>query len=253
MINPNLYKKPVAIDSVQHRELKLAHPVRDWSVAADVNAMFIATAEFGDACAEYPIVFVDAGKDAQSGKQQVAPIAVFGVLDKQNLYAEGGQWRAHYRPALLRAYPFGIARQDDQRVIVVMEEGYDGWSKTEGQPLFDAEGKPSEFLAGMRDQLEKLETEIQRTRLFGNLLIDAGLLQPMRFDATLPDGKTVSVDGFMTVDEKKLAELPDAKVLEFHKNGALGLIHAHQISLRHMRRLVEWHASRIAAGAPAAA
>ena len=251
MINPNLYKKPVAVDSVQHRQVKLAHPVRDWSVAADVNAMFIATAEFGDACAEYPIVFVDAGKDEQSGKQQVAPIAVFGVLDKQNLYAEGGKWRAHYLPALLRAYPFGIARQDAQRVIVVMEEGYDGWSQTEGQPLFDAEGKPSPLLAGMRDQLEKLETEIQRTRLFGNLLIDADLLQPMRFDATLPDGKTVSVDGFMTVDEKKLAELPDAKVLEFHKNGALGLIHAHQISLGNMTRLVEWHAERVAKAAKA--
>lgn len=251
MINPNLYKKPVAVDSVKHRNTRLAHPVRDWSVAADVNAMFIATAEFGDACAEYPIVFVDAGKDEASGKQQIAPIAVFGLLDKQNLYAEGGQWRAHYVPALLRAYPFGIARQDAERVLVVMEEGFDGWSQTEGQALFDAEGKPTEFMNGMRDQLERVETEIQRTRLFGNLLVDADLLQPMRFDATLPDGKTVSVDGFLTVDEKKLAALPDAKIVEFHKNGALGLIHAHQISLRHMRRLVEWHAARV--GQPATA
>lgn len=247
MINPNLYKKPVAVDSVKHRNLRLAHPVRDWSVAADVNAMFIATAEFGDACAEYPIVFVDAGKDEKSGKQQIAPIAVFGLLDKQNLYADGGKWRAHYVPALLRAYPFGIARQDEERVVVVMEDGYDGWSQTEGQALFDAEGKPTEFMTGMRDQLERVETEIQRTRLFGNLMVEADLLQPMRFDATLPDGKTVSVDGFLTVDEKKLAALPDAKVLEFHKNGALGLIHAHQISLRHMRRLVEWHAVRVGA------
>jgi hypothetical protein len=75
---------------------------------------------------------------------------------------------------------------------------------------------------------------------------------PMRFDATLPDGSTVSVDGFLTVDEKKLAELPDAKVLEFHKNGVLGLIHAHQISLRHMRRLVDWHLVRKQAAIAAA-
>jgi hypothetical protein len=102
---------------------------------------------------------------------------------------------------------------------------------------------------GVRDQLERVETEIQRTRLFGTLMVDADLLQPMRFDATLPDGSTVSVDGFLTVDEKKLAELPDAKVLEFHKNGVLGLIHAHQISLRHMRRLVDWHVARKQAAA----
>lgn len=244
MINPNLYKSPVAVDTVKHRNTKLAQPVKDWSVAADVNAIFIATAEFGDACAEYPIVFVDAGKDEKSGKQQIAPIAVFGLIDKQNLYAEKGAWRAHYLPALLRAYPFGIARQDAERVVIVMEEGYPGWSQTEGQALFDAEGKATEFMVGVRDQLERVETEIQRTRLFGNLMVDADLLQPMRFDAKLPDGTTISVDGFLTVDEKKLAELPDAKVLELHKNGALGLIHAHQISLRHMRRLVDWHLAR---------
>lgn len=252
MINPNLYKTPVAVDTLKHRSTKLAQPVQDWSVAADVNAMFIATAEFGDACAEYPIVFVDAGKDEQTGKQQIAPIAVFGLIDKQNLYAEKGQWRAHYLPALLRAYPFGIARQDAERVVIVMEESYPGWSQTEGQALFDAEGKPTEFMNGVRDQLERVETEIQRTRLFGTLMVDAGLLQPMRFDATLPDGSTVSVDGFLTVDEKKLAELPDAKVLEFHKNGVLGLIHAHQISLRHMRRLVDWHLVRKQAAAATA-
>jgi SapC len=245
VINPNLYKKPVAVDSVKHRDTKLAHPVRDWAAASDVNAMFIATAEFGDACAEYPIVFVDAGKDETSGKQQIAPIAVFGLSDKQNLYAEAGRWRAHYMPALLRAYPFGIARQDEQRVVIVMEEGFAGWSQTEGQPLFDAEGKPTEFMNGMREQLERLETEIQRTRLFGNLMVDADLLQPMRFDATLPDGQTISVDGFLTVDETKLAALSDAKILEFHKNGVMGLIHAHQISLRHMRRLVDWHLQRL--------
>ena len=67
----------------------------------------------------------------------------------------------------------------------------------------------------------------------------------MRFDATLPDGKTLTVEGFMTIDEKKFAELPDDKITEFHKNGVLGLIHAHQISLRHMRKLVEWHAQRL--------
>lgn len=253
MINPNLYKQPVPVDSVRHRQTRLAHAVTDWGVAADLNAIFVASVEFGDVCCEYPIVFVDAGKDEKSGKALVAPIAVMGVVDKQNLYAEAGAWRAAYVPALLRAYPFGIARQDETRVVVVMDEGFDGWSQTEGQALFDAEGKPSELLASMRDHLEKVETEIQRTRLFGTLLVEAELLQPMRFDATLPDGKQLSVDGFLTVNEQRFAELPDARIAEFHKSGVLGLIHAHQISLRHMRRLVEWHAARLGAAAPAAA
>jgi hypothetical protein len=251
VINPNLYKKPVGLDPALHGAWRLAHGVTDWSVAADCNAIFIASAEFGDACSEFPIVFVDAGKD-DAGLMQVAPIAVLGLTDKQNLYAESGRWRAGYAPALLRCYPFGIARQDEARVVVVIDEPFDGWSQTEGQVLFDAQGKPSPFLEDMRKQLETVETEIQRTRMFGRLLSEAELLAPMRFDATLPDGKTLSVDGFLTVDEKKFAELPDAKVLEFHRNGVLGLIHAHQISLRHMRRLVDWHVQRQQGAAPKA-
>ena len=253
MINPNLYKQPVAVDSNAHRALKLAQPVADWSIAADLNAIFVASVEFGDACCEYPLVFIDAGKDEQTGKPLVAPIAVLGLTDKSNLFVEGGRWRANYMPALLRSYPFGIARQDDTRVLVVIDRAYAGWSTASGQELFDAQGKPAQLLEGMREQLEKVEIEIQRTRLFGNVLVDADLLQPMRFDATLPDGKSLSVDGFMAVDEKKFGALPDDKILEFHRSGVLGLIHAHQISMRHMRRLVDWHLQRLAAATPAQA
>jgi hypothetical protein len=223
--------------------------VEDWSVASDLNAIFVASVEFGDVCCEYPVVFVEAGKDEITGQQLVAPIALLGLLDKQNLYAEAGAWRASYMPALLRAYPFGIARQDADRVLIVVDEGFAGWSQSEGQALFDDKGQPSDLLSGMREQLETIETEIQRTRLFGSLLVEESLLQSMRFDATLPDGKTMAVEGFLTVDEKKLAELSDEKVAQFHKNGVLGLIHAHQISLRHMRRLVDWHVQRVTAAA----
>ncbi len=252
MLNLNLYRQAVAVDTNEHRQLRLAHAVRDWSVTSKMNAVFVASVEFGDVCCEYPLVFVEAGKD-EAGKQLMAPIAVLGLQDQQNLYAEAGNWRAAYVPALLRAYPFGIARQDETRVVVVMDKDFEGWSQTEGERLFDDAGQPSEFLSGMREQLEKIETEIQRTRLFGSVLVDADILQPMRFDATLPDGKSLTVEGFHTLDEKKFGELPDAKITEFHKNGVLGLIHAHQISLRHMRRLVEWHVARQATNTSTAA
>lgn len=248
MINPALYGKPVAIDVGAHRNFKLGRPMDDWSVAAKLNAIFVAAVEFGDVAAEYPIVFVNAGT-GPDGKQQVAPIAVFGLSNEENLYVADGKWRARYQPAMLRAYPFGIARADADRAVVVIDEAWPGWSQTEGQALFGDDGKPTPYLATLRDQLEKIEIEVQRTRFFGQALVDAGLLVGMRFDATLPDGTKLGVDGFLTVDEKKLNELPDDKVLEMHRNGVLALIHAHQMSLRHMRELV---ALRVARTAPAA-
>ncbi|MCE2691165.1 MAG: SapC family protein [Rubrivivax sp.] len=247
MINPALFKKAAAVDTTAHRGWRIAPAQPNWSVASELNAMFIASVEFGDACVEYPIVFVNAGNDPQ-GNRQIAPVAVFGLREKENLYLEqGGTWRASYLPALLQAYPFGIARVDDTRVVVVVDEAWSGWSQSEGTALFNEDGQPSEHLTAVRDQLEKIEAEVQRTRLFGDALVKADLLTEMRFDATLPDGKTLTVDGFLAVDEKKFAALSDEKVLELHKSGALGLIHAHQISLRHMRRLVQWRQERAAA------
>ena len=252
MINPALFKKAAAVDTAAHRGWRIAPARPNWSVASELNAMFIASVEFGDACVEYPIVFVNAGNDPQ-GKRQIAPVAVFGLREKENLYLEqGGTWRASYLPALLQAYPFGIARVDDTRVVVVIDEAWSGWSQTEGTALFNDDGQPSEHLSAVRNQLEKIEAEVQRTRLFGEALVQADLLTEMRFDATLPDGKTLTVDGFLAVDEKKFAALSDAKVLELHKNGALGLIHAHQISMRHMRRLVELRQQREAASTASA-
>ena len=76
------------------------------------------------------------------------------------------------------------------------------------------------------------------------LLIELGLLQTMRFDAKLPDGSTFTVDGFLAVDEKKFAELPPAALADLHKTGVLGLVYAHQFSLRLMRVLVDKRLAR---------
>ena len=78
MINQNLHLQPTALDSVQHRKLKLDVPITDWRVGSKLNAMFVAAGEFGDVCREFPIVFVRAGKE-EDGSDAIAPIAVFGL------------------------------------------------------------------------------------------------------------------------------------------------------------------------------
>ena len=115
-----------------------------------------------------------------------------------------------------------------------------------GTPLFDDNGEPSPALEQRRRFVEEIEREAQRTRLVCRRLQELDLLQPMRFDATLPDGSTFQVDGFMTVNEERLRDLKDHQVLEMHRSGLLGLIHAHQISLALMRALVEKRVERMA-------
>jgi len=250
MINQNLHRQAVALDSVQHRRLKLMLPVTDWSVAGRLNALFVAAAEFADVCRDFPIVFVRAGKEPD-GRDQIAPIAVLGLTQNENLYVDGARWRGQYLPALLQSYPFCVARVDEQRFAICVDMAFDGVGEGEGKPLFEADGQPAPLLKAMQTNLEALEAQVQRTRLVGQRLLELGVLREMRFDATLPDGRKHSVDGFLTVDEKKMSDLPDAVVLELHRNGMLGLVHLHWASLGNMRRLLDWHVARGVATAAA--
>jgi hypothetical protein len=247
MINENLHKKPVALDRQKHRNLKLDRNARDMARNKGLNAFFVAAGEFAEACKDYPIVWVPAGQDAK-GKKQVAPIAVFGLQQGQNLCIDAAdRWRVRYVPAMLRTFPFAMARTSDTELMLCVDEDWIGLSETSGEPLFKPDGTPTELTLAVQQQLEQLEGDIERTRHYGEKLVELGLLRDMQFEATLPDGRKVQVDGFLTIDNDKLNKLADAQLVELSRSGLFGLIHAHQISLSNMSRLAEWQAERDAA------
>ncbi len=92
MINQNLHRQPLAVDSALHRQHKLKLPITDWTVADKLNAIFVAAVEFGDVCREFPIVFVKAGKEAD-GSESIAPIAVLGLQQNQKSFIKKGSNR----------------------------------------------------------------------------------------------------------------------------------------------------------------
>lgn len=244
MIDPVLFGAPVALDRVQHRSQRLHTPNVRFDRAAGMNSLFVAAVEFIDAARDYPIVFIEAGKD-DDGQRELAPVAVLGLTQGENLMLnDDGSWAARYVPALLRGYPLGLARTDAQNYVVVIDEKAGALSATVGEPLFNEQGEPTPMLEERRKFVEQLENEAQRTRLLGRRLQELDLLQPMRFDATLPDGQQLSVEGFFTVDEKKFSELADDQLSQLHQSGVLALIHAHQFSLGLMRTLVERRVAR---------
>jgi hypothetical protein len=246
MINALLHRQVMALDRNDHRFVRLRWPIADWSVASRLNAIFVAAVEFGDAARDAPIVFIRAGDD-EDGKPAIAPIAVLGLVKEQNLFVEGTRWRGHYLPAVLRSYPFAIGRIDTEKFAICFDASCPALSGTEGEPMFTAQGEPTEFMKNVQAQLEALETEVQRTKLMCRKLRDLDLLKEMRYDATLPDGSKIAVDGFLMVDDAKLNILADELVLELHRNGVLGMTHAHYVSLGNMNKLLEWHVQRLAA------
>ncbi len=244
MIDPTLFAEPLALDRVQHRSVRLEPGATRYDRTAGMNALFITAVEFGDVCREYPIVFVDAGQ-AADGQREVAPMAVLGLEQGENLMlGDDGRWAARYTPALLRGYPLGVVHVDATSYAVCIDAKSGALSNDQGERLFDDAGEPTPFLNERRQFVEDIEREAQRTRQFGRRLLELELLRSMRFDATLPDGNQMSVDGFLALDEDKLAALPDATVADLHRSGVLALIHAHQISLGLMRALVERRLAR---------
>ena len=251
MIHQALHRQPVAVDRDQLRATKLKLANADLSFCSQLNTVFVAATEFGDACRDMPLVFVDAGVD-EKGKRLVAPIAVMGVSQGDNLFVEKNAWRGRYLPAVLRFYPFCTARIDDDRFAICVDSAWPYVNTSEGEPFFTEDGKPTPLIEQMQKQLELLEVETQRTRLIGQRLLELELLRDMRFDAEFGDGRKHSVDGFLTIDQERLAALPDDVIVDLHKNGLLALIHQHWVSMGNMRHLFDWHVARHPA-APAAA
>ncbi len=258
MSNPPLYGNLVPLDRVVHKNLRLRTDLPIAARTNDQNSLFLTVVEFADACKEYPIVFVrvgDAPANASAGapadaaaKLTVAPLAVLGLKPGSNLFVKDGKWNGNYVPAYLRRYPFAMARIEGQdQVAVCFDEQWPGFGDKEGSSLFANDGQPTEFLVNARTFLENFEQEAERTRLICQQLVELDLLQDMRFEATLPDGEKINVEGFLAVDEKKLAELADDKVLQLFRSGLLSLIEMHRISMGNMNRLANAHATAKAA------
>ncbi|HEY1129515.1 MAG TPA: SapC family protein [Roseateles sp.] len=239
MSNPPMYGELLPLDREVHKNLKLDTEQSVVGRVADQNSVFLAAVEFADASKEYPIVFVRAGTGGTDAKPVVAPLAVLGLRAGSNLFVEGEKWTGNYVPAYVRRYPFMMARLDDNanNLAVCYDSKWPAFNETQGEALFK-DGEPTEFLLNAKAFLENFEQEAERTRLICNLLVDLDLLQDMRFEATLPNGEKFDVEGFLALDEKKYAELPDAKVLELHRNGLIALIEMHRLSMTNMNRLV---------------
>lgn len=254
MIIPELHRKPVALDRDKHRKTVLRVPVQDWAPIARTNAIFVTAAEIASLASEYPVLFVKAGQD-DKGQTDYAPIAVLGLAQGENLYVDGPQWRATRLPSQLAMYPLCVARVNAERYAVCIDESWDGVAaEGAGERLFDDAGAPTEFTKRMQGTLEQIEAQVDQTRHVGRRLAALDLLRERRFDATLPDGRKLGVDGFFMVDEERFKALTDEQVLALHREGLLGLVHAHWISANHMRRLLHWRVERErAAGGDAAA
>ena len=100
-------------------------------------------------------------------------------------------------------------------------------------------GLASDFLKNRQQFLSDLANSEMMTQRFVKQIVELDLLEEVQIRLTYENGQQRNVTGMLSINEKKLLELPDEKVLELHKSGFLGAIYAVMMSLGQLNRLVE--------------
>lgn len=225
------YQKPVVLDREQHKGLRLK--AGDARFAASNQAVPLLAAEFPQACLEYPIVFTR-GQDGQW-----MALALTGLQAGTNAFVDPqGQWKAHYVPASVRRYPFILAEGANQQLSLAADLAAPQLG-TEGEALFDGQGEPTELTKNVLQLLADFQSQAKATAALAQQLADAGLLTQQNLQVKLGEERSAVVEGVWIVDEAKLRQLPEDKVLAWFKDGSLAAIHAQMLSLRNLVPLLE--------------
>ena len=225
------YQKPVVLDREQHKGLRLK--AADARFASKNQAVPLLTAEFPEACLEYPIVFTQ-GQDGQW-----LALAITGLQATAHALVDAkGLWNARYVPASVRRYPFILAEGANDQLSLAADLAAPQLG-TEGEALFDDKGEPTELAKNALQMLADFQGQAKATSALAKQLSEAGLLTQQNLQVRLGEERSAVVEGVWIVDEAKLRQLPDDKVLAWFKGGQLAAIHAQMLSLRNLVPLLE--------------
>ena len=235
------YKKLVPLNKELHRNFSFKK-FDSLSFAAQTQSVLLTGSEFAEASKEYPIVFIKAPDNSMMS------VALLGFRQSENLYIDAkGKWDARYIPAYVRRYPFVFSEVSTGQLVVCMDEDCIGMNIAgEGMPLFDEKGETTLFVNNMVQFMQDYQVDFLRTRAFMEHLQQLDLLKESNARIVLGSGEEFQVNGIWTVDEAKLAALDDDKLLLLAKNGELGRIYAHLISLSNLSHFAELEAKKTA-------
>ncbi|MGV1045425.1 SapC family protein [Limnohabitans sp.] len=216
-----------------HRLLKFNRLERDMNWVRGLITVNLAASEMPSAALAFPCVMTHSDTGGRL-------LAIAGLEQGRNLFVDAqGHWTGGYLPAVLRTWPFRLLdKEDDQgaRPIAVQREAL---NLTEGEALFDEQGREMPWLKGVMQELVALDAGETTTSEMVNALHAAGVLTERALQAVLPNGRQMELTGFLSVDEHKLHALEDKVVADLHRQGALAMAYLHLLSLRKFKDLME--------------
>lgn len=240
---PLFYKNPMPLDRQKHTKLSLK---RNFGLdfTRGINAVPVNAIEMIQTCMFYPIAF--------SPDASATPVAVLGLRDNENLFINtDGQWYPDaYIPAYIRRYPFifsEVPGGDQLSLCVDMDPKI--VAESGDQPFFDDKGEATALAKSALEFCKSYHAAARQTLDFSKALVAADLLVPREARVNVGEKAKISFSGFRIIDEKKLADLPDATFVEWRKKGWLPFIYAHLFSGAQWGRLTRLLSEKIGAEA----
>lgn len=227
-----MFKSVEVLDKKKYLNLKLIQKT-DLGFARELNSVPVVASEVLPIGKNYPLVFTD--------HNQPALVALVAIGNSGNLAIDqNGKWIGDYAPAHLQNYPFGTVKagDDSEKRIIVIDPESSLLSETEGEPIFDKSGEPTELFNSYLKALENYDKQYKITSMAAKAFKDAGILEDREISSDEGDNKKVLVKGFQVVSREKLNALEDAVLAEWVRKGYIGLIDLHLRSLETISALV---------------
>ena len=202
-----MFESVVPVNNERHSKKKL-RPCTNFEFASRFHLAYVTVHEFARAAGIYPLVFLE-DKD----NDDFRPVALMGLEMGENLFIDSeGQWNAPYIPSIIRRYPFALSKTaESDRYVVCVDEASDLLNDTEGEPLFDEKGNPTQIVENVKRYLAELQQMDAITHEFTRFLLQNNLLTPlsMRVNAA---NQMRNVTGCYSVNEERLNGFSDAKL-----------------------------------------
>ncbi len=230
---PLFFKKPVALEKSRHAKSGLSS-TPDLSFAKEANSVALTALEFIEASKFYPIVF--------SATDDAVPLAILG-LEKENYFVEAnGAWRNDaYVPAYIRQYPFVFFENESEQKFYLCVDEKSPQFRVEGgedtKPFFNADGSASPLTNQALEFCNAYHRHHLVTREFVADLKKHDLLLPYQSSFTLKTGRSITLSGFMMINEAAFNALPADVFNEFRSKGWLAFIYLAMASTSNWKRL----------------
>lgn len=223
-----MFESLLVLDKQAHRDLRMRVSV-PYFYAQNLSMTPLCAEEVLQVAREFLIVFPLEGG---------VPQALLGLGNERNVYVDAqGRWLARYVPAHVRRYPFMLGTvplaegaTENRQFVLQFVENAPHFADSQGRPLFDVTGQPSELLQRVQGMLMTLQKDFERALAQVAQLSELGLLKAGELTFK-QDDKPIRLGGFRLLDEAAFNALPAEALQQLRDSGALNLVYAHKVSM----------------------